>query len=85
MQERPIDRRRVMHSEKVTIKTEFIKLDQLLKFSGIAESGSDAKDMILDEIVSVNGEVCTMRGKKIRPGDEVLLDFEDEQYKIIVE
>ena len=74
-----------MQSEKVTIKTEFIKLDQLLKFSGIAESGSDAIDMILDEIVSVNGEVCTMRGKKIRPGDEVLLDFEDEQYKIIVE
>ena len=74
-----------MQSEKVTIKTEFIKLDQLLKFSGIAESGSDAKDMILDEIVSVNGEICTMRGKKIRPGDEVLLDFEDEQYKIIVE
>ena len=74
-----------MQSEKVTIKTEFIKLDQLLKFSGIAESGSDAKDMILDEIVSVNGEVCTMRGKKIRPGDEVLLDFDDEQYKIIVE
>mgnify|MGYP002514732561 CR=1 FL=1 len=74
-----------MQSEKVTIKTEFIKLDQLLKFSGIAESGSDAKDMILDEIVLVNGEICTMRGKKIRPGDEVLLDFEDEQYKIIVE
>ena len=74
-----------MQSEKVKIQTEFIKLDQLLKFSGIAETGSDAKDMILDEIVSVNGEVCTMRGKKIRPGDEVLLDFEDEQYKIIVE
>ena len=74
-----------MQSEKVTIKTDFIKLDQLLKFSGIAESGSDAKDMILDEIVLVNGEICTMRGKKIRPGDEVLLDFEDEQYKIIVE
>lgn len=74
-----------MQSEKVTIKTEFIKLDQILKFSGIAESGSDAKDMILDGIVSVNGEVCTMRGKKIRPGDEVLLDFEDEQYKITVE
>lgn len=74
-----------MQSEKVKIKTEFIKLDQLLKFSGIAETGSDAKDMILDEIVSVNGEICTMRGKKIRPGDEVLLDFEDEQYKILVE
>lgn len=74
-----------MQSEKVKIKTEFIKLDQLLKFSGIAETGSDAKDMIMDEIVSVNGEICTMRGKKIRPGDEVILDFEDEKYKISVE
>ena len=74
-----------MQTEKVKIKTEFIKLDQLLKFSGIAESGADAKDMILDGIVSVNGEVCTMRGKKIRSGDEVLLDFRDEQYKIEVE
>ena len=74
-----------METQKVKISTEFIKLDQLLKFSGIAESGADAKDMILDEIVSVNGEVCTMRGKKIRPGDEVLLVFQDGKYKIIVE
>lgn len=71
--------------EKVKISTEFIKLDQLLKFSGIAESGSDAKDMILDGIVSVNGEICTMRGKKIRPGDEVVLIFEDGKYEIGVE
>ncbi len=74
-----------METQTVKISTEFIKLDQLLKFSGIAESGADAKDMILDEIVSVNGEVCQMRGKKIRPGDEVLLFFEDGKYKIIVE
>ena len=71
--------------EKVKISTELIKLDQLLKFSGIAESGSDAKDMILDGIVSVNGEICTMRGKKIRPGDEVVLTFEDGKYEIGVE
>lgn len=71
--------------EKVKISTEFIKLDQLLKFSRIAESGSDAKDMILDGIVSVNGEICTMRGKKIRPGDEVVLTFEDGKYEIGVE
>lgn len=71
--------------EKVKISTEFIKLDQLLKFSGIAESGSVAKDMILDGIVSVNGEICTMRGKKIRPGDEVVLTFEDGKYEIGVE
>lgn len=71
--------------EKVKISTEFIKLDQLLKFSGIAESGSDAKDMILDGIVRVNGEICTMRGKKIRPSDKVELIFEDGQYEIGVE
>ena len=67
-----------MRSEEVKIKTEYIKLDQLLKFSGIAENGSDAKDMILDEIVMVNNDVCTMRGKKIRPGDIVKINFEDE-------
>ncbi len=67
-----------MQSEEIKIKTEYIKLDQLLKFSGIAENGSDAKDIILDEIVCVNNEVCTMRGKKIRAGDEVLVTFEDE-------
>ena len=73
-----------MQTEKVKITTEYIKLDQLLKFSGVAENGADAKDMILDEIVDVNGEVCTMRGKKIRPGDEVLVNFEDEILKIEV-
>lgn len=57
--------------ESVKITTEYIKLDQLLKFAGVAATGSEAKDMILDETVKVNGEVCTMRGKKIRPGDEV--------------
>ncbi len=74
-----------MQCEKIKISTEYIKLDQLLKFSGIAENGADAKDMILSEIVSVNGEICIMRGKKIRPGDVVLLDFEDGQYQIEVE
>ena len=73
-----------MQTEEIKITTEYIKLDQLLKFSGIAENGADAKDMILDEIVDVNGEVCTMRGKKIRPGDEVLVNFEDEVLKIEV-
>lgn len=74
-----------MQIENIKISTEYIKLDQLLKFSGIAESGADAKDMILDEMVSVNGEICTMRGKKLRPGDSVVLDFEDGCYKINIE
>ena len=64
-------------TEKITIKTEFIKLDQLLKFSGVADIGSEAKQMVLDRIVKVNGEVCTMRGKKIRPGDLVEITGED--------
>ena len=59
---------------EVEITTEFIKLDQLLKFSGIAESGGFAKDIILNEEVSVNNEICTARGKKIRKGDKVTLD-----------
>lgn len=67
-----------MENIKTNIKTEYIKLDQLLKFSQIAESGSDAKDMILDGIVSVNDELCTMRGKKIRSGDKVTVNFDDE-------
>ncbi len=73
-----------MQSEEVKINTEYIKLDQLLKFSGVAENGSDAKDMILDEIVLVNGSVCTMRGKKIRPNDVVKIEFEDETLLIKV-
>ena len=59
---------------KVKIRTEFIKLDQLLKFSGAVAIGSDAKQLILDGQVSVNGEVCLMRGKKIRPGDIVTIN-----------
>ena len=72
------------YTEEVKITTEFIKLDQLLKFANIAESGAMAKEMIADEIVSVNGEICMMRGKKVRPGDSVLVEFEDEIFEITV-
>ncbi|WMJ21790.1 RNA-binding S4 domain-containing protein [Paludicola sp. MB14-C6] len=62
--------------EKVTveIKTDFIKLDQLLKFIGIAESGGHAKEIIAEGVVFVNQQQCTMRGKKIKDGDQVELD-----------
>ena len=73
-----------MEKIKIDITTEYIKLDQLLKFSALAESGAMAKDMILDEIVSVNGEVCTMRGKKIRAGDTVTVEFEDATVEVEV-
>ncbi len=69
---------------EISITGEFIKLDQLLKFANVAESGGMAKEMILDEIVSVNGDICTMRGKKIRSGDLVTVDFEDETIDIKV-
>ena len=74
-----------MKTDKITITTDYIKLDQLLKFSGMAENGAMAKEMILEGIVLFNGEVCTMRGKKVRPGDEVTIEFEDEEYRIILE
>ena len=73
-----------MEKIDITIDTEFIKLDQLLKFSSAAPTGCIAKEMVLDGIVSVNGEQCTMRGKKIRPGDVVTVEFEDETVEIKV-
>ena len=63
-----------MQEEKVQITTEFIKLEGLLKFAGVAETGGEAKLMIQDGGVKVNGQVCTMRGKKIRGGDTVELN-----------
>ena len=56
------------------IDTEFIKLQDLLKFAGLVETGGQAKILIQDGYVTVNGEICTMRGKKIRNGDIVTLD-----------
>ncbi|MPM28254.1 hypothetical protein SDC9_74774 [bioreactor metagenome] len=62
-----------MQEQEIRIHTEFIKLEGLLKFAGVAESGGDAKGIIQDGEVSVNGAVCTQRGKKVRPGDVVTL------------
>ena len=58
----------------IEITTEYIKLQDLLKFAAIASTGGEAKLMVQDGEVRVNGEVCTQRGKKIRPGDDVLVD-----------
>ena len=60
--------------EKILIHTEFIKLDSLLKLAGLVETGGEAKLLIQNGQVEVNGEVCTMRGKKLRAGDTVTLD-----------
>ena len=56
----------------IKIETEFIKLDALLKFAALVGTGGEAKQVIQDGMVQVNHEVCTMRGKKLRPGDVVL-------------
>ena len=60
--------------KSIEITTEFIKLDQLLKFSGAVMTGGEAKEAVVNGEVTVNGEICTMRGKKIRPGDTVGID-----------
>ena len=59
--------------ENIIITTEFIKLQDLLKFANLVSTGGEAKIIIQEGEVKVNGEVCTMRGKKIRPGDIVEL------------
>lgn len=58
---------------EIKITTVFIKLEALLKFAGVTETGGEAKSAIQAGEVKVNGEVCTMRGKKLRPGDTVSL------------
>ena len=60
-----------MQEDKIKITTEFIKLDAFLKFANVVMTGGEAKMIIQDGEVKVNGEVCTMRGKKLRPGDTV--------------
>lgn len=57
--------------EKIAIETEFIKLDALLKFAALVSTGGEAKYVISENMVKVNGEVCTQRGRKIHPGDRV--------------
>ena len=57
--------------ETIGIKTEYIKLDALLKFAALVASGGEAKEVVGAGLVSVNGEVCTMRGRKLRAGDRV--------------
>lgn len=68
--------------ETISITGEFIKLDALLKFAAAVGTGGEAKQVIADGMVKVNGETCTQRGKKLRAGDRVEfagLSFEIEQ------
>ena len=64
----------------IEITTEYIKLQDLLKLAGLTYTGGEAKVMVQEGLVTVNGEVCTMRGKKIRPGDTV--EFEGKTLEV---
>ena len=66
---------------EVKIQTEFIKLDSFLKFCGATSLGSEAKMYVLDELVKVNGEICTQRGKKLYRGD--IVEFNGETFKVV--
>ena len=68
-----------METIEVSIRTPFIKLEQLMKLANLTDTGGFAKELIQSGQVSVNGEVCTMRGKKIRNGDRVTV----EHYEVI--
>ena len=70
-----------MKTETIKIDSEFIKLQDLLKLGGVCATGGMAKLAVQNGEVLVNGEICTMRGKKLRPGDRVQLD----EVTIIVE
>ena len=63
-----------MNFEKITIKEDFIRLDSAMKLADMVVTGGHAKIVIQDGEVKVNGEVCTMRGKKLRIGDKVTFD-----------
>ena len=67
--------------ESIKIKDDFIKLGQLLKLAGFCDSGVDAKFVIQDGLVKVNGEVETQRGKKLHNGD--IVEFENKQIKVV--
>ena len=65
------------NAQPLAIHTEYIKLQDALKYANVVYSGGEAKQLILDEQVKVNGEVCTMHGKKIRSGDTVTVNNQD--------
>lgn len=69
--------------ETIEISTEYIKLDALLKYAALTGTGGEAKMAITEGLVKVNGEVCTERGRKIRPGDTV--EFENKTVKVSYE
>lgn len=71
--------------KKISITTEYIKLNQLIKFAGISFDGAEAKAMVLEGLVEVNGEEELRRGRKLYKGDKVKINLEDEVFELIVD
>lgn len=66
--------------EKIKIHTEFIKLDNFVKFSGISTTGGEAKNLILNGEIKVNNDVCKMRNKKIK--DKDIISYKDKEFEV---
>ena len=65
---------RKKNAAPLTIETDYIKLEAALKYASLVATGGEDKGVILEGLVTVNGEVCTMRGRKLRPGDTFTFD-----------
>jgi len=74
---------KVVPAESQAITTEYIKLDSFLKLAALCQTGGEAKAVIAEGLVRVNGEVCLLRGKKLRPGDSV--SFAGRKFTITAE
>ena len=68
---------------KIEISGEYIKLDSFLKFAGVVPTGGEAKTLVITGLVRVNGEVCLMRGKKMRNGDKA--EYNNIVYEVVNE
>lgn len=72
----------MMQTRQIVIDTPFIRLDALLKLAGAVQTGGHAKQLVQAGQVLVNKEICTMRGKKLVPGDRVQILNEDMDYQV---
>lgn len=72
-------------AEMIGIETEYIRLDSFLKYAGLSMTGGEAKEWIRAGLVKVNGELCLQRGKKLRPGDEVILEIDGDRRELKVD
>ena len=73
----------MINMDKISITTDFIKLDSFLKLAAMVGTGGEAKYVITEGMVTVNGQICTMRGKKLYPGDKV--SFADNDMEVVKE